>query len=139
MDLSKAVRLGYADVILSSISCPVYDAFAIPLNVTYPYVLVSAQTSVQRNVKRCKIYDATINLDIVTGKREPFGFNEADDIAFEIESLVNPDTYTDIDLSSYGFKIGDTKFGGEARLSNKNESHYINRKVITYNHLISKL
>lgn len=138
MELSKAIRIGYIQA-LSGISVPVYDGFALPEDVDPPYVLVSAQTSVQRNVKRCKNYDAQIVLDVVTRSIDPIGFTDSEDIAEEIENIVIPDTFEDINIELNGFEILDTHRLNDNHISERNAQFYLYRKIITYNHIISKL
>lgn len=139
MELSKAVRTGYFSALAGNISAPVYDAFAIPEQPKYPYVLISSQTSIQRTVKRCKVYDLTINIDVVTGSDSTIGMNQAEDISEEIENIVNPDTFIDIDITSSGYRIADTRRLSDGQLTSKNDIYYIYRKIITYSHLIHKL
>lgn len=78
MEISKAIRTGYFSVLDGNIThngdvVPVYDAFAVPEDVTYPYILLSTQNNIQRIIKRCKVYDSSILIDIVTGSPEPIG------------------------------------------------------------------
>lgn len=139
MELSKAVRTGYYSALNGNISAPVYDQFAIPERPSYPYVLISSQTSVQRTIKNCKAYDVSITLDIVTGSREEIGMEQAEDIAEEIDDIINPDSYVDIDITANGYKITDTIRAADNHLSSRNNIYYIFRKLVTYNHLVSKL
>lgn len=139
MELSKAVRTGYYTALSGVISAPVFDAFALPNNIDYPYVLISSQTSVQRTVKRCKVYDLSIVIDIVTGSPNVIGMSQAEDIAEEIENIINPDTLEDIDIRANGYKIGDTRRIADNQITTKNEVNYIFRKLITYSHIIHKI
>lgn len=139
MELSKAVKTGYFSALSGNISAPVYDAFAIPEQAQYPYVIISSQTSVQRTVKRCKVYDLSVNLDIVTGSQDTIGMSQAEDIAEEIENIVNPDTFEDIDITTNGYRIADTRRLSDGQLTGKNDLYYIYRKIITYSHLIHKI
>lgn len=144
MELSKAIRTAYFTALDGNIThnaavVPVYDAFAIPDGVTYPYILLSSQTSVQGNLKRCKRYNASILIDIVTGSTDPIGRSDAEDIAEQIEDIVNPDSFSDLDLNSNGYDIGNTSRGGDNDISDKNNIYYIYRKLITYDHIITKI
>lgn len=139
MELSKAVRTGYYQALSGVISAPVYDAFAIPEQPQYPYVLISSQTSVQRTIKRCKAYDITIVIDIVTGSQSQIGMSQAEDIAEEIENIVNPDTYVDLDITANGYKIGNTFRVGDNNLTARNDLYYVYRKILTYGHIVSKI
>lgn len=139
MELSKAVRTGYYQALEGVISAPVYDAFAIPEQPQYPYVLISSQTSVQRTIKRCKAYDITIVIDIVTGSQSQIGMAQAEDIAEEIEDIVNPDTYVDLDITANGYKIGNTFRVGDNNLTARNDLYYVYRKILTYGHIVSKI
>jgi len=144
MELSKAVRSAYftaldGNVTFNSNVVPVFDAYALPDGVPYPYILLSSQTSNQLSIKRCKRYNSSILIDIVTGSTDQIGRSDAEDIAEQIEDIINPDTYTDLDLSTYGYQLGNTFRDNDTDLSDKNNIYYIYRKLLTYNHLIVKI
>lgn len=139
MELNKAIRTGYFTALSGVISVPIYDAFAVPEQANYPYVLLSSQTNIQRIVKRNKVYDATVAIDIVTGSQTPKGKAESENIAEEIENIITPDTYIDLNIEANGYKIGDTIKINDNYLMQKNDVHYVVRKIITFKHIISKL
>ncbi len=144
MELSKAVRSAYftalnGNVTFNSNIVPVFDAYAVPDGVNYPYILLSSQTSNQLQIKRCKRYNASILIDIVTGSTDPIGRSDAEDIAEQVDDILNPDTYIDIDLSSYNYQLGNTIRDGDNDLTDKNGLYYIYRKLMTYSFLIVKL
>lgn len=144
MELSKAIRTAYYTALNGNVTynggdVPVFDAYAIPEGITYPYILLSSQTSNQLNIKRCKRYNASILIDIVTGSTDPIGRSDAEDIAEQIENIVNPDTFIDPDLSAYGYQLGNTTREGDNDLSDKNNIYYVYRKLLTYSFLAVKL
>lgn len=144
MELSKAIRTGYftalnGNILFESNVVPVFDAFAIPDGVSYPYILLSSQTSTQGNLKRCKRYNSSILIDIVTGSTDPIGRSDAEDIAEQIEDIINPDSFDDINININGYDIGNTSRSGDNDLSDKNGIYYIFRKLITYDHIITKI
>lgn len=144
MELSKAIRTAYftalnGNIIFDSKVVPVFDAYALPDGIPYPYILLSSQTSNQLSIKRCKRYNASILIDIVTGNTDPIGRSDAEDIAEQIEEIVNPDSFSDLDLNSNGYDIGNTSRGGDNDISDKNNIYYIYRKLITYDHIITKI
>jgi len=144
MELSKAVRSAYFTALDGQITfnanvVPVFDAYALPDDVSYPYILLSSQTSNQLNIKRKKRYNASILIDIVTGSTDLIGRSDAEDIAEQVDAIVNPDTFIDIDLSAYGYQLGNTTRDGDNDLTDKNNIYYIYRKLLTYNFLIIKL
>jgi len=144
MELSKAIRTAYFTALNGSVTfnsnvVPVFDAYAVPDGVSYPYILLSSQTSIQGNLKRCKRYDASILIDIVTGSTDPIGRSDAEDISEQIEDIVNPDSFADLNLNANGYDIGNTSRAGDNDLSDKNGIYYIFRKLITYDHIITKL
>src|SRR5690606_36568872 len=106
MEVSKAIRFGYYDalsgnVTSNSVPVPIFDVYAVPENVSKPYILLSTQTSNQGNLKRCKRYTATILVDIVTGSaNDTAGRIQAEDISEQIEDIINPDSFEDIDISA---------------------------------------
>lgn len=139
MELSLAIRIGYVEALDGVLIAPVFDAFALPENTPYPYVLISSQTEFQRDVTDGKVYDATVQMDVVTGSKDPIGREQAEEIAAEIEGLINPDSATDIDISAHGYRIGDTKRDMGFSQSDRNGIFYINRKIIIYRHLCHKI
>ena len=144
MELSKAVRTTYftaldGNITFNSNVVPVFDAYTLPDGVSYPYILLSSQTSNQLSIKRCKRYNASILIDIVTGSTDPMGRSDAEDIADQVDEIINPDTFKDLDLSAYGYQLGNTTRDGDNDLTDKNNIYYIYRKLLTYNFLIIKL
>ncbi len=144
MELNKAIRTAYfaalnGNVTFNSNVVPVFDAYAIPNDVVYPYILLSSQTSTQLRIKRCKRYNSSILIDIVTGSTDPIGRSDSEDIAEQVEDIVNPDTYEDLDLSAYGYQLGNTFLDGDTDLTDKNNIYYIYRKLLTYSFLAVKL
>jgi hypothetical protein len=136
MELSLAIRTGYFSALDGNITydgnpVKVYDTFALPEDAGYPYILLSSQTSQEQ---ACQIYNATILIDIVTGDTRLIGRKPAEEIAAQIESLVQ-----NINITANGWAIGDTKRESDTDLGNKNEQYYIFRKLMTYRHLINKL
>lgn len=144
MELSKAIRTAYYTALDNAVNfkglyVPVFDAFAIPNGVKYPYILLSSQTSNQLRIKRCKRYNASILIDIVTGSTDPIGRSDAEDIAEQIDNIVSPMTFQDLDLSAYDYQICDTYRDNDTDLSDKNSTYYIFRKLLTYNHIVVML
>lgn len=141
MELSLAIRTGYFGVLSGNVlhnnsPVPVYDVFALPEGNTYPYILISSQTSEQRNLKSSKMYNATVLIDIVTGSTDLMGRAQGEAIAEQVENLINPDDNSDIVIQ--GYKIGNTWRESDTDLGSKNGSYYIYRKLMRYRHLISK-
>lgn len=144
MEISKAIRTGYFSVLDGNIThngdvVPIYDAYAVPEEVTYPYILLSTQNNIQRVIKRCKIYDSSILIDIVTGSPEPIGRSQSEDIAYQVENLINPDGLNDIDIVSNGYRIGSTYRIADNDINSKNGVNYVFRKLLTYSHIVSKV
>jgi len=144
MELSKAVRTAYftalnGNITFNSNVVPVFDAYAVPDGIPYPYILLSSQTSNQLQIKRCKRYNSGILIDIVTGSTDLIGREDSEDIAEQIENIINPNTFIDIDLSSYGYQLMNTIRENDTDLSDKNNLYYVYRKLMSYNFLIAKL
>jgi|SRR5690554_2717405 len=144
MEVSLALRRAYfkklnGNITLDGDTIPVFDAYALPEDVTYPYMLLSSQVNVQRGVKcNTKMYNSTILVDIVTGDIDPIGREQSEVIANKIETLVYPDNDTDLDLTDDGWEIGHTQREQDFDSSQRSDVYYIFRKLIRYEHLISK-
>lgn len=145
MELSKAIRHGYYDALNGNVyhngnEVPIFDVFALPENVSKPYILLSTQTSFQRNLKRCKMYNASILIDVVTGGQNfAIGRSQAEDIAEQIEDIINPDSFDDISIEQYGYSIGNTTRECDTDSSFMNGNEYVVRKLIRYEHIVTKL
>lgn len=142
MELSKAIRTAYftalnGNIIFDSKIVPVFDAYALPDGIPYPYILLSIQTSNQLSIKRCKRYNASILIDIVTGSTDPIGRSDTEDIAEQIEDIINPDSF--VDLTATDYQIGNTIRESDNDLTDKNNIYYIYRKLLTYSFLAVKL
>lgn len=145
MEINKAIRKAYFQALNGNVldkdtnPIPFYDVYAIPEDVNYPYCLLSSQTATQLNIKRCKRYNTTMLIDIVTGATDPIGRAESEDIAEQIEDIVNPDTFIDLDLTADGYQLGNTTKESDTYLTDRNDVYYIYRKLLTYNHLTVKI
>lgn len=144
MELSQAIRTGYYQVLNGNVlhngnPVKIYDVFALPENTSYPYILLSTQTGSQRNLKTGKVYEATLLVDIVTGSLSPIGRKQSEQIAEQIENIINPDSNVDIDITAYGYSIGETVREEDTDLADKRSQYYILRKLMRYRHLVSKL
>lgn len=143
MELSKAVRTGYfsaldGNVFIEGSAVKLFDTYATPQDETeYPYIILSTQVDNQRQQKHCKIYSASILLDIVTASRHTFGREQAEDISEQIENIINP-LGQNLDITANGYTIGDTIRGEAFEFNDRSSVFYIYRKLIRYNHLISK-
>lgn len=144
MEVSLAIRKGYFDALngnvsYNSVDLGIYDAYAVPEDVAYPYILLSSQVESQRLQKDCKTYDANILIDVVTGDLNPIGRQQSEEIADQIEDIINPDSRVNIDIESDGYKIGSTNRLEGSDLTAKNNQYYVFRKLIRYQHIICKI
>ena len=143
MELSRAIRTGYYQSLSGNIThnlntVPIFDDFATAEGVDYPYIILSSQNNVQRFVKRCKHYDSTIVIDIVTGSNRPSGREDSENIAEQIEEIINPNGLDFINLEPYGYKIINTFKIADNNIVSKNSVNYVYRKLLTYSHKINK-
>lgn len=143
MDLDLAIRTAVfgaidGNVIYNAVAVPVYDAFALPPNVAYPYILLSSQTQGQRSTKGIRPFDATLQIDVVTGMLQPEGREQSELIMDQVNTIINPDTRAQINTSVNGWVIGDTTKQSSFSITSKNEMYYIYRKLATYVFIASK-
>ncbi|AGO48019.1 hypothetical protein Phi18:2_gp52 [Cellulophaga phage phi18:2] len=145
MDVNLALRKGYFKELNGSISfnskaVKIYDTFANPNDeVEYPYIILSTIRSGQISVKRCYHFDASINIDIVTGSLNNIGREDSEIISDQIQNLLLNLNFTDLDLSDYGYTVGDTRLTNNLDMTSKSNAYYIFRKILTFNHLINKI
>lgn len=145
MNLDKAIRTGVYLAIEGNISfngenVESFDAMAVAENQNkYPYILLSSQTHEQRNGKVRRPYDATLQVDIVTGAINPIGRDMAEDIEEQISSIVCPDDRIDLDIVLNGWEIKDTRILSSRDFNSRNGQYYVFRKVVVYSFIVSKI
>jgi hypothetical protein len=131
MDISLAIKSGYYEALSYGLNIPVYDAFAIPATVSYPYVII-AQIDVAEEVNsKCKSYDATVTLDIVTGFPNATGMTEAFQLSGLIEEIINPASRIAIPLQDY--EIGQTRSTSQP-IQLRTNNWWIYRVIKVYSH-----
>jgi hypothetical protein len=139
MDLSKALKAGYFQALYPEIGVPIYDAFSIPEMAPYPYVIISSITTSEIANTSCKKFNADVTLDIVTGFTRPTGMDQAFDIAEDIEAIINPTNKVDINITAYGWKIGNTNLDTSDSVQLRTSEYWIYRNVRTYSHIVVPL
>lgn len=144
MEISEALRSGYFMALNGNVThnnnpVPVMNAFEVPENIPYPYILLSSQTQNQREGKGCKIFNCTILIDIVTGSIDMSGTVQTERIANQVENIINPDSGIRLNISQFGYSIGKTIRGQGFDRQDKNGVYYVYRKLIRYNHTINKI
>jgi hypothetical protein len=136
MDLSLALKTAYFQALSPAIGVSVYDAFSVPVSVSYPYVIIASIDVNEIVNSGCKSYQATVTLDIVTGFSSPTGMNTAWIIGENIESIINPNSRINLDLSANGYQMGQTRLTGSNALQLRTDNYYIYRNIRTYSHII---
>ena len=136
MDISLAIKTGYFQALSPEIGIPVYDAFAIPENATYPYVIIADISVQERLPNGCKIYNASVTLDVVTGFNSPTGMNEAWNISESITDIINPNNMIDLDIHVVGWAIGETRLTGSNPIQLRTGNYWIYRNVLIFNHIV---
>ena len=136
MDISLALKTGYYQALTPEIGIPVYDAFSIPESASYPYVIISNISVRERIPNGCKIYDADVTLDVVTGFSSPTGMNAAWDICEDITDIINPISLQDLDIEGNGWVIGETRLSGSNPVQLRTNNYWIYRNVIQFNHIV---
>jgi len=144
MELSLAIREGVyealsGNVIFDGSPLKVYDAFAFPPTASYPYILLSSQNNSQRNTKFVRPQDAGIIVEVVWGDLQPVGFKKAEELMEQVQNIINPNDRTQLDITSKGYRIGDTINVGGPNLTAKNAAYYVYRKLATFNFIVSTL
>ena len=139
MDLSKALKAGYFQALYPEIGVPIYDAFSIPEMAPYPYVIISSITTSEIANTSCKKFNADVTLDIVTGFTRPTGMDQAFDIAEDIEAIINPTNKVDINITAYGWRIGNTNLATSDSIQLRTSEYWIYRNVRTYSHIVVPL
>lgn len=141
MNKTTAVRTGYytalnGNILYNQVPVKIYDSYAKVEDTEDIYIILSTQTSSQRGVKQaCKIYDDTIVVDIITKFPKPYGRSTSELLAEQVDTIIS----NGIDLTPYGYQLGNTNLESDTDLENKSGMQYVFRKVMRYKHLIDKL
>lgn len=136
MDISLALKTGYFQALSPEIGIPIYDAFAVKTEATYPYVIISNISVSERIPNGCKIYNATVTLDVVTGFSSPTGMAIAWNISEMITDIVNPMNLQDLDIEGNGWAIGETRLSGSNPIQLRTGTFWIYRNLLTFNHIV---
>lgn len=136
MDISLAIKTGYSQALSPEIGIPVYDAFAIPENAIYPYVIIADISVQERLPNGCKIYNASVTLDVVTGFNSPTGMNQAWEITEDIRAIIDPMDLQDLDIESNGWAIGETRLTGSNPIQLRTGNYWIYRNVLQFSHIV---
>lgn len=143
MEIQEAIRIGFRRDLFPSVvwqgnPVPVFGEGSVPENQPEPYILITTFTADQRFTDRCKIFECTQLVDIVTASQSPIGFGQANNIANQVENIINPDNRADVDITDLGYRIGDTYTIGTQVIADKVNTKYIYRVLKRYRLLISK-
>lgn len=136
MDISLALKTGYFQALNPEIGIPIYDAFSVPSNAVYPYVIIADISVQERLPNGCKIYNATVTLDIVTGFTSPTGMNAAWNISEDITDIVNPMNLQDLNIEGNGWGIGETRLASSNPVQLKTGTYWIYRNVLQFSHIV---
>lgn len=143
MEIQEALRIGYSRELSPAVTVggnpvPVFGEGSVPENQPEPYIILSTFTGSQRFTDKNKIMEVTQLVDIVTSSLGPSGLGTANNIADQVESIINPDNGSSIDTLDLGYRVGNTFLVSTAPQGYKNGSHYIYRVLKRYRHLVSK-
>ena len=136
MDISLALKTGYFYALNPEIGIPIYDAFAVKTDATYPYVIISDISVQERIPNGCKIYNATVTLDVVTGFSSPTGMNEAWNISEDITAIINPMSFADLNIEGNGWAIGETRLVGSNPIQLRTGNYWIYRNILVFSHIV---
>jgi len=129
----------FEQITLNGSIVAVYDAYAIPDGVSYPYILIGSQNASQRSTKGRRPLDSTVQIDAVTGFIGPNGREESEILMQLVDEIINPDDRTNLDSSEFGYIIGDIRAEGFRDITSKNEIYYVYRKIVLYSLIITKI
>lgn len=135
MDISLALQSGYLQALNPEIGIPIYNAFAVPENATYPYVIIASIQPSEELDSKCKSFDVTVTLDIVTGFTSPTGSTQAFNISEDIENIINPSNRQQIDITSMGWEIGQTR-SSSTPIQLRSGNYWIYRVIKTFTHKV---
>lgn len=136
MDISQAIKTGYFQALSPEIGIPVYDAFSVPESASYPYVIIASIVPSEKLPNGCLIYNCVVTLDVVTGFSSPKGMNEAWNISEDIRNIVRPRNGANLDLSSYGWNIGETRGLPDNPVQLRTGNYWIYRNILVFSHIV---
>lgn len=139
MDISLAIKTGYFQALNPEIGVPIYDAFSVPESAVYPYVIIASIIPSEKLPNGCLIYDCIVTLDVVTGFSSATGMNQAWNISEIIRNIIRPINGSDLDLSDYGWVIGETRGLPDNPLPLRSDNWWIYRNLLTFSHIVYPL
>ena len=132
--LDLAINTAYYQALYTGLDVPVYQPFAIPETVNYPYVIISSIDIREDISQSCKLWRVDVTLDVVTGSPSPTGMNQAYEIGGEIEDIINPPSRESIPVE--GYVIGSTRLIGSTPLQLRTKDWWIYRNIRVYSHVV---
>ena len=143
MEIQEALRIGYSRelhpaVVFGGNPVLVYGEGSVPENLQEPYIILSTFTGGQRFTDTGKVYEVTQLVDVVTASLGPSGYGAANNIADQVEALINPENRVDIDITDLGYRIGNTFQTATDELFLKSKTKYVYRVLKRYRHVVSK-
>ena len=134
MDISLAIKTGYFQALSPEIGIPIYDS--VPNSAIYPYVIIASIIPSEKLPNGCLVYDCVVTLDLVTGSNSGTGMNSVWNISEQIRNIIRPLNGSDLDLTSYGWKIGETRGLPDNPIQFKTDNWWIYRNILTFSHIV---
>jgi hypothetical protein len=122
------------NVIVQGVTLPIYDSEA-PTGDFGSYILLGDRTTTQTQYRGGFTQEATLLVDIVV-KGDNFGFEDCEDAADQVLSLINSDANPDC---SPDFKVVTTSVLSTNSLSGLNKTDNIYRTLIRFQHNVIQL
>lgn len=137
-DINYQLRRSYYQslntlVVFNSQPVRFYDKFA-PNDAVYPYVILSTQTDVEDSVKNTQGHSCSMLVDIVTGFTGEVQSEPMDDIAGQIQSIINP-AVGRLAIGG-GFQLIRTRKISDNTLESQNGTYKILRRLLRFDHII---
>lgn len=140
VDVNTPVRKGYFQringaVMLNGQPVPVHDTFA-PNSADYPYIILSTQTDTGGGTKQSQSHESTLLVDIVTGFTGGATRMQADLIATQVLTLINPlKTAEQIDVGP-DLQIISTRLLSDNTVDAQVGTYKIIRRLLRFGHNI---
>lgn len=125
-------------VTINSVAIPVYDALAIPINASYPFIELNAFYATSLDTKDS--FGATIKAQIRIFTKfigEGGSKKQANDIATQIYNLLRPSAGI-CGLNLDNFSVSGTQLSGQMDRVDDYDAQKVYSKILTFTHLITE-
>ena len=142
-EVSVAVRTAYRTALKNNITynskvVPVYGKI-VPVDAKFPYIYFANQASQNDSSKDEFANQHTINVEIVHGTMDGSDESATEDISNQVKQILGVLDQSDYPTIISPFWFVEITFDVDTELIQRTETHWVFRKILTFNNIIDQL